>query len=146
MAIQFQGSELPGFENSEDVKSALEKVITQYGFAPGEIQYNFVSSMEIEKLNGEVLKHFYPTDIITFDDTVGKQIYCDVVICPEVIRENSAEFGESYEMELMRVMIHGLLHCMGYSDSTEKEKNKMRAAENHALDLIDVSRGTNRFL
>lgn len=146
MGIDFFGSECPAFRNSEQVKKALDKVIFHYGFTPGEIQYNFVSKDEIEKMNSEVLNHFYPTDIITFDESVGKQINCDVVICPDVIRENTVDFGETYERELMRVLIHGLLHCMGFGDITEDEKIKMRATEDQALELIDVSRGTNRFL
>lgn len=146
MAIQFNGSDLPDFHSEVNLKAGLEKLVCSRGFSCGDISYEFVSTDKMNEINVEVLSHNYPTDIITFDETVGSKIFCDIFICPAVVRENALEYDVNFEMELLRVMVHGLLHCMGFNDSNEKERTEMRDAEDESLVFLNVSRETNRFL
>lgn len=146
MAIQLNGSEKPDFQNPEKVRNALIELMSFLGFRTGEIVYVFIDKKAMIKLNTEVLDHRYATDIITFDESVNKRIYCDIFLCPEVIMENAQRFKVNFETELFRVMVHGLLHCMGWNDVTEKEKIDMRIAEEKALKFLHVSRETNTYL
>jgi rRNA maturation RNase YbeY len=97
------------------------------------IQYNFVSREMILKINASHLQHNYETDIITFDYTSGDRIVGDIYVCPEVVRENSTVLNNSFENELMRVVVHGLLHLIGYGDSTQEELVVMRRKEDEYL-------------
>jgi rRNA maturation RNase YbeY len=85
------------------------------------------------KLNVEFLKHDTLTDIISFDYTLGKLLGGDVFISIPRVRENAMEHNLSFESELSRVMIHGILHYMGYPDKTDTEKAIMRASEDKCL-------------
>ena len=84
-------------------------------------------------LNFEFLKHDTLTDIISFDYTLGKLLGGDVFISVTRVRENAKEHNLPFELELSRVMIHGILHFMGYLDKTDNEKAIMRAAEDKCL-------------
>ncbi len=89
------------------------------------------------KMNSDFLNHDYFTDIITFDYSEKKVISGDIYISIERVKENAITFGEGFNDELKRVMIHGILHLIGYKDKTKPELAKMRDAEGHALSLVD---------
>lgn len=116
----------------------LEQCVVNQGYVPGNIAYRFVDDREMLRLNGEFLNHHYITDILTFDYTQDKTLSCDIVICPAEVRRIAHEYDQPYERELARVLVHGLLHCMGWNDGEEKEKQKMRAAEDEALTLLPL--------
>ena len=84
-------------------------------------------------MNVEFLQHDTLTDVISFDNTLGKLISGDIYISIERVIDNANDFKVSFLEELHRVMIHGVLHYMGYKDKSEEEKLKMRNAENKAL-------------
>lgn len=136
----FYGANIPKLLDSLELK--LNKWVESKGFFLGEVSYIFISLTEMVELNREVLQHDYPTDVITFDETLDRKIYAEIYMCPEVIRDNAKEYKVSYKSELIRVLIHGLLHCMGYDDGTEEEKIEMRKREDEALEYLNVSRGT----
>jgi rRNA maturation RNase YbeY len=82
------------------------------------------------------LKHDYYTDIITFDYNYDNVISGDLLIGIETVDANAAEYGVTFDIELRRVMIHGILHLLGYGDATPEESEVMTGMENQALDLL----------
>lgn len=115
-------------ETSDWIFNCLEE-----GFELGELNYIFCDDNYLHKLNVEFLQHDTLTDIISFDYTMGKLISGDIFISIERVKENAQKFGVSFENELHRVIIHGVLHYMGYKDKTDNEKAIMRNRENECL-------------
>ncbi len=98
-----------------------------------EINYVFCDDDYLHKLNVEFLNHDTLTDIISFDYSVGKIIQGDIFISIERVEENANDFKVSFEEELKRVIIHGILHYCGYKDKTDADAKVMRDKENHYL-------------
>ncbi len=111
----------------------VDTVVCEGGFSIGEINYIFCDDEYLHKLNVEYLQHDTLTDVISFDNTLGKLISGDIYISVERVADNAKDFEVSFLDELHRVMIHGVLHYMGYKDKTEEEKIKMRKAEDKAI-------------
>ena len=127
------------YETSFDLKDEnllekwIYKTVSEQGFSIGEINYIFCDDAYLHKLNVEFLQHDTLTDIISFDNTLGKLISGDIFISVERVEDNARDFNVDFDEELHRVMIHGVLHYMGYKDKSEAEKDEMRKAENVAL-------------
>ena len=127
------------YETSFELKSEslleywIDNVVSEEDFCIGEINYIFCDDEYLHKLNVEFLQHDTLTDIISFDNTLGNLISGDIYISIERVTDNAKDFNVSFLDELHRVMIHGILHYMGYKDKSEEEKIKMRNAENMAL-------------
>ena len=102
----------------------------------GEIAYIFCSDEKILEVNRQYLQHDYYTDIITFDYCEGDRLSGDLFISLDTIRTNAEQFGASYEDELHRVIIHGILHLCGINDKGPGEREVMEAAENKALGML----------
>ena len=116
-----------------DVSKWVRQVAASYGRRVGEIGYLFCDDEKILEVNREYLSHDYYTDIITFDYTDGDVINGDLVISLDTVRSNAELFGKAYDDELMRVIIHGILHLCGINDKGPGERELMEAAENKAL-------------
>jgi len=101
----------------------------------GDIDIIFCSDPYILELNLKYLQHDYFTDIITFDYCEGDSLSGDLFISIDSVRENSIIYGTDVEDELNRVMVHGLLHLIGYDDHSESDIAQMRAKENYYLEL-----------
>jgi len=101
----------------------------------GDIAVIFCSDKYILDVNIKYLQHDYYTDIITFDYCEGKRLSGDLFISIDSVRENAAFYGTSFADELNRVIVHGLLHLIGYDDHTEADIAVMRAKENFYLSL-----------
>ena len=101
----------------------------------GDINVIFCSDNYILDVNMKYLQHDYFTDIITFDYCEGKVLSGDLFIIVDSVRENSIEFGTDFEEELHRVIVHGVLHLIGYDDHTEEDKKVMRQKENYYLQM-----------
>ena len=101
----------------------------------GDINVIFCSDNYILDVNMKYLQHDYFTDIITFDYCEGKILSGDLFISVDSVRENSIEFGTDFEEELHRVIVHGVLHLIGYDDHTEEDKKMMRQKENYYLQM-----------
>lgn len=101
----------------------------------GDINIIFCSDNYILDVNMKYLQHDYFTDIITFDYCEGKVLSGDLFISVDSVRENSIEFGTDFEEELHRVIVHGVLHLIGYDDHTEEDKKMMRQKENYYLQM-----------
>ncbi|MBD5224766.1 MAG: rRNA maturation RNase YbeY [Bacteroidales bacterium] len=113
----------------------IAEVAQSYGRIVGSLSYMFCDDEEILKVNREFLNHDYYTDIITFDDCRGKLLRGDMVISLDTVRSNSELQNVSYESELLRVIIHGVLHLCGINDKGPGEREIMENNENRALTL-----------
>ena len=131
--IAFNYETLFQLKDENLLENWIEKVVLEKGFEIGEINYIFCDDMYLHKLNVEFLQHDTLTDIISFDNSLGKLISGDIFISVERVNENANDYRVSAEEEMHRVMIHGVLHYMGLKDKTEAEKIEMRNAENLAL-------------
>jgi len=115
------------------IQNWISECIEFYGFTEGEINYIFCDDEYLLKLNVKFLKHDTLTDIISFDYTLGKLISGDIYISIERVAENALEFTQTIENELNRVMIHGVLHYLGFKDKTAPDKVVMRQEEETCL-------------
>lgn len=113
----------------------IKQVAQSYGKKVGDIGYMFVDDEKILEVNREYLQHDYYTDIITFDYCEDDELNSDLVISLDTVRTNAELFGKTYEEELYRVIIHGVLHLIGINDKGPGEREIMEAAENKALAL-----------
>ena len=120
--------------NKDELTLWLEAAITKEGRILGELFFNFCSDESLSKINKEFLNHDTLTDVITFDYSTLNEISGEIFISIDRVRENASEFQQSFEVEIRRVMIHGLLHLCGYNDKTTKEKSLMSERENFYLD------------
>lgn len=104
----------------------------------GDISIIFCSDNYILDVNQKYLQHDYFTDIITFDYCEGDRLSGDLFISVDSVRENSIEYGTDFADELNRVIVHGLLHLIGYDDHTEADVAVMRKKENYYLSLREL--------
>lgn len=104
----------------------------------GEIHISLMSDEGLLEINKKHLNHDDYTDVITFDYSTQNTIHCDIAISTDRVLENAHNEGVSIENELARVMIHGILHCVGFNDKTEDDKRIMRSKENELLKLFHV--------
>ena len=132
------------FNEDIDVKLPNQKRITQWiidtikseDYNPGQINIIFTSDKYLLSINKQYLSHNYFTDIITFDYCQDKTIHGDIFISIETVENNSIRFGVSFKGELLRVIIHGVLHLIGYNDQNDHDKSTMRKKENEYLDRL----------
>ncbi|ULC59726.1 rRNA maturation RNase YbeY [Flaviramulus sp. BrNp1-15] len=120
-------------DSEEQLSNWIIDTISSESHKLEEINYIFCDDKYLHKLNVEFLNHDTLTDIISFDYSVGKIIQGDIFISVERVAENAKDFGVSFEEELHRVIIHGVLHYCGYKDKSEEDAQVMRSKENHYL-------------
>ena len=131
--IDFQYIENNKLSNTEDLNLWLISVIKEEGMLIGELVYIFCNDEYLLKKNIQFLNHNTLTDVITFDYSEEEIISGDILISTERVVENAKIFKVNYLTELHRVMVHGLLHLLGYKDKIEKDANTMREKENYYL-------------
>lgn len=120
------------------VQNWVMNVISGYGKKAGHINFIFATDDYVLDVNKQYLNHDYYTDIITFDDCEGDKISGDIYISLDRVKENSEQYN-TQDTELLRVIIHGILHLIGFKDKTDEDAKKMREAEDAALALSNVS-------
>ena len=104
----------------------------------GDISIIFCSDNYILDVNQKYLNHDYFTDIITFDYCEGDKLSGDLFISVDSVMENSVEYGTEFKDELNRVIVHGILHLIGYDDHNKKDIEVMRKKENYYISLRDL--------
>lgn len=124
-------------KNKQVLKDWISQVISAEKRKKGEISFIFCNDEYLSKINIQYLNHDTLTDIITFDNTEDYQgkISGDIFISIERVKENAEKLNISFVNELNRVMIHGVLHLLGYKDKTKAEKAQMRQKEDYCLSL-----------
>jgi len=134
-----QNVELPTFINTT-LSDWIEQVIRSHGSILGDLNYLFCDDSHILEVNRTYLQHDYFTDIITFDYCLNKVISGDLVISLDTVKSNSELFQTSFEQETLRVIIHGVLHLLGFNDHSVDEKQQMRELESKALSIYPTFR------
>lgn len=127
---------MPDFEQ-EKIGAWIVKVAETLGRSVGTLTYIFCDDEKILEVNREFLQHDYYTDIITFDYSTKRRISGDMFISLDTVRSNSELFGRTYDEELMRVIIHGVLHLCGINDKGEGEREIMERHENESLAILN---------
>ena len=133
---------MPEISHRETTKW-VRAVAASYGKRVREVAYVFCNDDKILEVNRQYLKHDYFTDIITFDYCEGDMLSGDLFISLDTVRTNAELFHKTYDDELHRVIIHGILHLVGINDKGPGEREIMEAAENKALDLLQKLRQEN---
>ena len=114
----------------------LKQVATKEGKKTGLLLYIFVSDEIILDINKKYLQSDDYTDIISFDNSAGDTISGEMYISIDTVQSNAKEYQVDFRNELLRVMVHGVLHLCGYKDATVSEQQEMRAAEDKYLDKM----------
>ena len=117
----------------QNINCWIKETACEYNRKIGNISYVFCSDERILEVNNQYLKHDYYTDIITFDYSEGSLISGDIFISVETVLSNSTKFGISFENELLRILIHGILHLCGQADNTPELRTEMTFKENLAI-------------
>jgi probable rRNA maturation factor len=120
------------------VTRAAAKAILVDGPREGEVSVTFVGVTEIQSLNREYLGHDRPTDVIAFELGSGESLVGDVYICPEVAAKNAADRGGDLSTEVLRLVIHGSLHLVGYEhpEGPERESSRMYGLQEELLQAL----------
>ena len=134
ISYQTDGVKMPAIKRREN-SAWVKRVAATYRKKVGDVAYIFVNDDKILEVNQQYLQHDYYTDIITFDYSEGDVISGDLFISLDTVRTNAEQVGATYEQELNRVIIHGILHLCGINDKGPGEREIMEAAENKALSI-----------
>lgn len=119
-----------------NVEKNIESVLSNENRTLGEINYIFCSDDYLLNINKQYLNHDYYTDVISFDYSEDNIISGDIFISVDTVKDNAKEYDVEFEKELARVMVHGVLHFIGYKDKTDEDAKLMRQKENQYLPLF----------
>lgn len=140
MSISFSTYQVEyNLPDKEKISNWISEVIENKAFRVGEINYLFCSDDYILKNNNQFLSHNYTTDIITFDYSTKRKISGDILISIPTVSLNAERYEVPFFNELLRVIIHGVLHLMGYDDHSVEDKEQMRNAENLAILFFETN-------
>ena len=126
---------VPAFRRRE-ISSWIRNVAADYGKKCGEIAYIFCDDEKILEVNRAYLQRDYYTDVITFDYSENEVISGDIFISLDTVKSNALQYGQSYETEVYRIIIHGMLHLCGINDKGPGERENMTVCENKALAML----------
>lgn len=137
MSIRFSNADIDFIlDNQALITQWIVQVIQNHEKKMGSISYQFCSDEYIHEVNVSFLNHDTLTDIITFDRVVGDNISGDILISVDRVGDNAKIFDVSFEEELHRVIIHGVLHLLGFKDKSDSDAKIMRSKENESLSLF----------
>lgn len=137
MPINYQSQDIKFvLKEKRKVSKWINDVIKLHQKKVGNVSYIFCSNQYILELNQQYLNHNYFTDIITFDYCYDNIVEGDIFISIDTVLDNSQRFKTNFNDELLRVIIHGVLHLVGFSDKTAKQQKQMRVLEDEALSIF----------
>ena len=119
------------------INNWIENAVSSLGYSLKNLSFVFCDDEYLKNINIKYLGHDYYTDVISFDYSKEEGLVGDVFISVERVKENAKNFKVSFNEELFRVIIHGVLHLCGFNDKTDKEIKEIRKQENHFLSLIN---------
>ena len=125
-------------DNEELFSDWISRVILSENKKEGDINYVFCDDEYILQINNQYLEHDYYTDIISFDYSVGNELHGDIFVSIDRVKENAQDFNVTFEEELKRVIIHGILHYSGYKDKSEEDEVLMRQKEDEKIKMFHV--------
>jgi probable rRNA maturation factor len=125
-------------DNENQLIYWLSKVIISENKKEGDINYIFCDDEYLLQINQQYLNHDTLTDIISFDYSVGNELHGDIFISTERVHENALDYNVTFEEELKRVLVHGVLHYCGYKDKSEDDEKLMRLKEDEKIKLFHV--------
>ena len=138
MAIRFFSDGVSfQLERKRKISHWLKQVAAKEGKKTGHLHYVFVSDETILDINRKYLQHDDYTDIITFDNSIGDTISGEMYISIDTVQSNAKDYQVDFRNELLRVMVHGVLHLCGYKDATSEEQQEIHAAEDKYLDELE---------
>lgn len=125
-------------EQEDQYEAWIDSILASEGFNTGEINYIFCTDEYLHEINVKYLDHDTLTDIISFDYTENQVVSGDIFISIDRVKENAADFDVAFDLELLRVMAHGVLHYCGYKDKSEAEETLMRQKEDEKIKMFHV--------
>jgi rRNA maturation RNase YbeY len=125
-------------DNESIYEDWISRIVDSEGFELGEINYIFCDDEYLHKINVEYLNHDTLTDIISFDYSVGNILQGDIFISTERVADNAKDFNVVFDVELKRVMSHGVLHYCGYKDKSAADEALMRSKEDEKIAMFHV--------
>ena len=134
--ISFQSADTFSLKTEPKVIKCIELLAKEELREIGGIAFVFCDDNYLHKINLEFLKHDTFTDIITFDYSAGNEIVSEIYISVDRVADNAKKYSQTFEDEIHRVIIHGVLHLCGYKDRLAEDKQIMRDKENHYLSLL----------
>ena len=124
--------------NEKSISSWVSSFCTSQGYNAESIIFAFFNDEELKKLNIRFLSHNYYTDVLSFNESENNKIMGNIAISVDRVRDNAATYSSGFDEELKRVLIHGVLHFMGYKDESDEEISKIRKMEDLALGMFHV--------
>ena len=123
--------------NEPAVAELINTVAVSKGKSIEKFFYHFVSETKIQQVNNDHLKHNFVTDVITFDYSDDKAIIAEAFVCPEEVLKNAKRYSQASENEVVRVLLHAVLHVLGYDDKSKESRQEMRKQEEHFLAIFN---------
>ena len=120
------------------IQDALQVFVSDHGYSIDKLLYNFISKGEMLALNIKHLNHTTHTDIISFDYTLKRALRAEFFVSVWAVSCSAAENSQTIENEMLRVLSHGVLHCMGFNDKCDSDKSLMRLEENKFIKMFHV--------
>jgi len=138
MAIEYVYNTNFVLKNEKSITSWINDVIVSEKHVLGDLIFAFFSDEDLRQINIKHLKQDYYTDVISFDASESGRVSGNIAVSIDRVKENAKTYDSSFDNELYRVMVHGVLHCVGYNDNTKEEKERIRKAENLKLKMFHV--------
>ncbi len=134
---------IPDSLNQTVLENTIIDLVGSIGYSIEKLSYNFVSKQDLLKLNKKFLKHNTNTDVITFDYSLNKALKAEIFISMWAVEASAIELGQSIENEALRVISHGVLHCMGFKDKTANQIKTIREKEDEFIEMFHVKQKGN---
>ena len=134
---------IPDSLNQTVLEYTIIDFVGSIGYSIEKLSYNFVSKQDLLKLNKKFLKHNTNTDVITFDYSSNKALKAEIFISMWAVKTSAVELDQSVENEALRVISHGVLHCMGFKDKTANQIKTIREKEDEFIEMFHVKQKGN---
>ena len=129
---------IPDYLNIKLTQDSLQVFVSDYGYSIDKLSYNFISTDAMLALNIKHLNHSTHTDIISFDYSSKRTLRAEFFISPWAVSRSADEHSQSIVNEMLRVVSHGVLHCLGFKDKSDNDKSLMRREENKFINMFHV--------